>query len=168
MVVMASQGLSTLPLMDGRARSLHRGEDQRGRAMPSFDMRLRSVLGFSLQQLRRAGRPSIRHRRMSRIFYDMATLDVSERMSSGARTRLRAGIHRVAQRQRRPRERMMARCSTFSSSRTLPGQSYCSSVRMTGAGMVSIGLLERPRRRLHEVPDEQRDVFAIDRAATAA
>ena len=57
---------------------------------------------------------------------------------------------------RRP---IMARSTTFRSSRMLPGHGYCASAANVDLSMVSMRLAERLRELLDETPDQQGDVL---------
>ena len=59
-----------------------------------------------------------------------------------------------------PRDRMIARCSTFSSSRMLPGQSCAASASITSSGIAVDPLAQRAAESLDEVPHQQRNVVA--------
>ena len=95
-----------------------------GRSIPSFFMRRRSVLGCSPRRSAALPTPLIRHAHASRVA-TMCWRSTSRSWLAGRRRVAGARrLPRASSRTRvRPGERIMARSTTFSSSRTLPGQS---------------------------------------------
>ena len=93
-----------------RALSTGRRRVYRGRAMPSFSIRLRSVLGFSASTCAAPPAPSMRQRHDSRTCDDVTPLDFDERRAAGRRSPApAAAARRPSGRASSPRDRMIAR-----------------------------------------------------------